>query len=816
MVQTVANGIVSYAFTTGGVNGKDAAGSLVQFFPFVQLNAIGASYVGAVSGLTYAVGSTLIADIDVPGAYALGYTRAPTNSTLSGESLGAKLRRKMQEALTNNPNNFASNPPYRPELAWSAGLAVCTGYVVSQNGSLYRYSGTSTTAQSIYSSVTSTTAGGPGALGYPANISCTTSGTASIAATNAFYANQGVTFGGTIPSGLTANQRYYVIATGLSGSAFQVAATPGGSAIVPGSGTFTVQACADTMIADLQAVVSATITSGNASIAATNSFVAGQAVFFATTVGNITAGATYYVQATGLSGSAFQVSTGQISGSVTPSASGTSNVQGVCYWQYIGPVVTSAAQAGAPTLSLSTSAPAGLRQIGNSQSIPLWADTPVAGQQFSVHGGHATNLSGAYTGIIACAAGNGVSFGGFPALPDGSNAAYSSAQKFSTETDSQKFVLQLGCPSGFPAIRVTVSDDIGQERYVNCGITVTGSLPTTVNSNNTVYLTVDLSGMPAQGLRKVSVESTQLVLCGIYASPGETFLPLRRQDYLRVAHFYDSQGGSWDLAPDSQATTLGKLLGAHDVWSNQVTGTGFVSPNNTSYYNYLQRVKNITVTGGGDFDLVVAIGSTNDGGTGQTFLPLIQGNCLAFLQQMRAAMPSTPIVIVGVPSVGSNNTSTQYLAQMNASLSAAVAQFNDPTGLTFYVDTLYDPRGPWLFGADCQVSPANLTPGYSFISNLVNGTVGSLNGNFTGTSGVYLMQFSTPGGAATQGLVSMTNGSSTVTFLSPTTINSQGPITFASNSVKYCRPDDVHFSILGQLYFPARTADAVRLIVEKL
>jgi hypothetical protein len=62
-----------------------------------------------------------------------------------------------------------------------------------------------------------------------------TNGSASITATNTLTAGQHVQFvapGGTLPAGLTAGNRYWVSATGLSGSAFQVTATFGGASIV--------------------------------------------------------------------------------------------------------------------------------------------------------------------------------------------------------------------------------------------------------------------------------------------------------------------------------------------------------------------------------------------------------------------------------------------------------------------------------------------------------------------------------------------------------------------------------------------------------
>ena len=63
-----------------------------------------------------------------------------------------------------------------------------------------------------------------------------------ISFTNSFAANDPVVFSttGVLPAGLTAGTVYYVAASGLSSSAFSVAATPGGALIntsSAGSGT---------------------------------------------------------------------------------------------------------------------------------------------------------------------------------------------------------------------------------------------------------------------------------------------------------------------------------------------------------------------------------------------------------------------------------------------------------------------------------------------------------------------------------------------------------------------------------------------------
>lgn len=65
-----------------------------------------------------------------------------------------------------------------------------------------------------------------------------TNGSANIAITNTLAAGDivtGITTSGTLPTNFALLTRYYVIATGLSGSNIQLSATLGGSAIVAGS-----------------------------------------------------------------------------------------------------------------------------------------------------------------------------------------------------------------------------------------------------------------------------------------------------------------------------------------------------------------------------------------------------------------------------------------------------------------------------------------------------------------------------------------------------------------------------------------------------
>jgi hypothetical protein len=99
-----------------------------------------------------------------------------------------------------------------------------------------------------------------------------TAGSASIAATNTFYAGQPVTFQGSfqLVTGLNIGVTYYVISTGLSGSAFQVSGAIGGTAITPqGTGSATPKA----VTTGLFSINGALATKGVATMPATGQFV---------------------------------------------------------------------------------------------------------------------------------------------------------------------------------------------------------------------------------------------------------------------------------------------------------------------------------------------------------------------------------------------------------------------------------------------------------------------------------------------------------------------------------------------------------------
>lgn len=133
---------------------------------------------------------------------------------------------------------------------------------------------------------------------------------------------------GALPSGMTAGTDYYVLATGLTANAFEIAATPAGTAInttgtqsgvhtlsyMPwgkGDGSTTFQlpdfrgrtfvgSGIGTKVATIFSVTGNVIAVNGLSAANNNEFVTGQSVVFtATTPGNLTNGSTYFIVRTG-------------------------------------------------------------------------------------------------------------------------------------------------------------------------------------------------------------------------------------------------------------------------------------------------------------------------------------------------------------------------------------------------------------------------------------------------------------------------------------------------------------------------------------
>lgn len=122
--------------------------------------------------------------------------------------------------------------------------ASCRGafYALKSDGTVQVFAGTSLGLYRL-----DNTALGWVNVGRVSSCTITNASPGVVSMTNTFVANEPVQFqagAGTLPSQLVAGTTYYVLASGLSGSSFKVAATPGGTAINTSGGSGTVK-CTD-------------------------------------------------------------------------------------------------------------------------------------------------------------------------------------------------------------------------------------------------------------------------------------------------------------------------------------------------------------------------------------------------------------------------------------------------------------------------------------------------------------------------------------------------------------------------------------------
>jgi hypothetical protein len=148
-------------------------------------------------------------------AYGIGSVSSGTTTLDLGKSPFQTMLNAGASTIAAPTNSTSGSSGIQVVNGSSAGAITLSGFVTSPTGTGDAFS-------------TANTASGTATF---------TNSSASISYTNTFVAGQKVYFttNGTLPTNFTASTIYYVISTGLSGSAFEVSATLGGSAITAGS-----------------------------------------------------------------------------------------------------------------------------------------------------------------------------------------------------------------------------------------------------------------------------------------------------------------------------------------------------------------------------------------------------------------------------------------------------------------------------------------------------------------------------------------------------------------------------------------------------
>lgn len=173
---------------------------------FATLNTADQTFSGGITLTAYSIGT------ESSGTYTIDCGKNPVQYLLNGGAF-------VLAAPANDGNCLVQvvNGP-------SAGAVTLSGFSTSPSGTGDTFSTTNTVS---------------------ATCTISNASPAVITYTNTFVAGQAVYFttSGSLPTGITASTIYYVISTGLSGSSFEIAATPGGTAIntsSAGSGTQTI------------------------------------------------------------------------------------------------------------------------------------------------------------------------------------------------------------------------------------------------------------------------------------------------------------------------------------------------------------------------------------------------------------------------------------------------------------------------------------------------------------------------------------------------------------------------------------------------
>lgn len=236
----VCSGTPAQLFISGNysMTVRDSTGSLVQSAlssPFVDaIMGTSFSWVEPITGV-----DTLVGTVPVVSSYANGLTvrfLATANNT---------------GAVTINLNGLGAKSVVKNGTTALSASDIIAGRVIqlTYDGTNFQVSSGAGSSSGSGSSGSTNSAGGVNAVGYEndtlidaaftigqsAQLPCTISiaTPAVITQTNTFTAGQQVRFTttGALPTGLLSNTVYYVIATGLTTSSFQVSLTSGGAAV---------------------------------------------------------------------------------------------------------------------------------------------------------------------------------------------------------------------------------------------------------------------------------------------------------------------------------------------------------------------------------------------------------------------------------------------------------------------------------------------------------------------------------------------------------------------------------------------------------
>jgi lysophospholipase L1-like esterase len=221
------------------------------------------------------------------------------------------------------------------------------------------------------------------------------------------------------------------------------------------------------------------------------------------------------------------------------------------------------------------------------------------------------------------------------------------------------------------------------------------------DSGNRGYKELDFTNSGGSRTRKITFMSGggwafNAVRVG---ASDSVWAPASTADNIRLAVVGDSitaGGGTFPLLLDENwPNIVGMNLGWNDVWNQAVGGTGYISTVNGTAYNFGQRITDLVSSSP---DLVIVFGGLND----SIYMPTqITSAALSYFQALRAGLPNTPIIVLGVYPAATGPSSP--ILNTEKAIHDAVTTFNDP--LTYFVPIATDPAGSWLTGTGKVTAP---------------------------------------------------------------------------------------------------------------
>lgn len=251
--------------------------------------------------------------------------------------------------------------------------------------------------------------------------------------------------------------------------------------------------------------------------------------------------------------------------------------------------------------------------------------------------------------------------------------------KVSCIVDSEKFaILTL---NGQSYINIVVDG----RKYSNEGVYPNQSSPSVI--------LVDFSANGGKKRRKIDIYFTrgQCTFGGLYCGANDAVYAVD-DEVIKAVCISDSIWDGSSYGPFINGGCVGERLSKSMGWDNLhqyvIGGTGYIATNSGTRYTFGQRIAEALTL---NPDMWIFMGSTND--NGQTSAA-ITAAALACYQSIRNAGNTAPIVVFGVWSLNNSNVSTTEQA-----VQAAVTQFADPLGKTYFIPIYADSYLPWVTGS---------------------------------------------------------------------------------------------------------------------